>query len=291
MPLEGILASLRVDVAPVDKIPSESRDSSEQGVKFVPHGRREMGCGERPEVEELAAGGLGRLLALEMMEGQRERLPCSRASNGATGRQAMNRSFERDLDGRRRGRDHSYPAPTTAVERRRGGAHCRPVSAPQARRSHDPDGLSSLLAAARACSARPRQGRPPPRLLPRRGRLVACGYSTEKRRPARPLGLQSTLSPLGHPGTLLVPEIELWAARPGNRIRPVELQRIVKELRKRRRHRQALEISEWMNSKGHVKFVPRDHAVHLDLVGQVHGIEAAEAYFNNLSEKDRTEKT
>jgi pentatricopeptide repeat protein len=50
------------------------------------------------------------------------------------------------------------------------------------------------------------------------------------------------------------------------------------------------QISEWMNAKGHVKFLPRDHAVHLDLIGQVHGVEAAETYFNNLSEKDKTEK-
>ncbi|KAK3152978.1 hypothetical protein QOZ80_2BG0166060 [Eleusine coracana subsp. coracana] len=151
---------------------------------------------------------------------------------------------------------------------------------------------SSLLAATRRLLRLGRgRSRLLPGLLPRAAASSPCGYSTEKRRPARPLGLQSTLSPLGHPGTLLVPEIELWAARPGNHIRPVELQRIVKELRKRRRHRQALEISEWMNAKGHVKFVPRDHAVHLDLVGQVHGIEAAETYFNNLSEKDKTEKT
>jgi pentatricopeptide repeat protein len=44
-----------------------------------------------------------------------------------------------------------------------------------------------------------------------------------------------------------------------------------------------------MNDKGHAKFLPRDHAVHLDLIGQVHGVEAAETYFNNLSEKDKTE--
>lgn len=63
------------------------------------------------------------------------------------------------------------------------------------------------------------------------------------RKPARPPSLQSTLWPLGHPGTLLVPEIERWAAKPGNRLRHVELERIVKELRKRRRHRQALEVT------------------------------------------------
>ncbi|KAF2923750.1 hypothetical protein DAI22_07g217300 [Oryza sativa Japonica Group] len=110
------------------------------------------------------------------------------------------------------------------------------------------------------------------------------------RKPARPPSLQSTLWPLGHPGTLLVPEIERWAAKPGNRLRHVELERIVKELRKRRRHRQALEVSEWMNAKGHVKFLPKDHAVHLDLIGEIHGSSAAETYFNNLPDKDKTEK-
>nr|ACG44832.1 hypothetical protein [Zea mays] len=64
----------------------------------------------------------------------------------------------------------------------------------------------------------------------------------ERPPPARSLSLDSTLFPLGHPSTLLVPEIELWAARPRNLLRAVELQRIVKELRKRRRHRQALEV-------------------------------------------------
>jgi hypothetical protein len=38
------------------------------------------------------------------------------------------------------------------------------------------------------------------------------------------------LYPIGHPGTLLVPEIELWVAKPGNFLHPIELQRIVKEL-------------------------------------------------------------
>jgi hypothetical protein len=41
----------------------------------------------------------------------------------------------------------------------------------------------------------------------------------------RPRSLQSRLWPLGHPGTLLVSEIELWVAWPRNRLRAVELQR------------------------------------------------------------------
>jgi pentatricopeptide repeat protein len=45
-----------------------------------------------------------------------------------------------------------------------------------------------------------------------------------------------------------------------------------------------------MNLKGHIKFLPKDHAVHLDLIGHIHGVGAAETYFNNLSDKDKTEK-
>ncbi|CAN6282584.1 unnamed protein product [Urochloa humidicola] len=147
---------------------------------------------------------------------------------------------------------------------------------------------SSLFAAARRLlrlGGRGRSGIPPSRAAASTPRSNA-----EEKRPPRPPSLQSTLWPLGHPGTLLVPEIELWAARPGNHLRAVELQRIVKELRKRRRHRQALEVSEWMNLKGHVKFLPKDHAVHLDLIGEIHGVEAAETYFKNLSNNDKTEK-
>ena len=45
-----------------------------------------------------------------------------------------------------------------------------------------------------------------------------------------------------------------------------------------------------MNLKGHVKFLPKDHAIHLDLIGEVHGVGAAETYFNNLSDNDKKEK-
>ncbi|KAJ1294955.1 hypothetical protein BS78_01G186200 [Paspalum vaginatum] len=150
---------------------------------------------------------------------------------------------------------------------------------------------SSLFAAARRLIRLGRRGGLAA-VPPSRAAALSSRSNSEDNGPpqARRLGLQSTLWPLGHPGTLLVPEIELWAARHGNRLRSVELQRIVKELRKRRRHTQALEVSEWMNLKGHVKFQPKDHAIHLDLIGQVHGVGAAETYFNNLSDKDKSEK-
>ncbi|EER90329.1 pentatricopeptide repeat-containing protein At4g21705, mitochondrial [Sorghum bicolor] len=150
---------------------------------------------------------------------------------------------------------------------------------------------SSLFAAARRLLSIGRRGGllpvPPSRAVASSSRSNRAEEGTP---PARPPTLWSTLCPLGKPGTLLVPEIELWAARSGKRLRPCELHFVVKDLRRRHRHRQALEVSEWMNLKGHVKFLPKDHAVHLDLIGHIHGVGAAETYFNNLSDKDKTEK-
>ena len=102
---------------------------------------------------------------------------------------------------------------------------------------------SSLFAAARRLLSLGRRGG----LLPvPPSRAVANSYlsnsAEEGKPPARSPILRYMLWPLGKPGTLLVPEIELWAARPGNRLGEVDLRRIVKELRTRRRHRQALEV-------------------------------------------------
>ena len=103
--------------------------------------------------------------------------------------------------------------------------------------------MASLFAATRRLLSLGRRGGLLP-VPPSRAVATSSRSNSEEERPppARPQSLQSTLWPLGHPGTLLVPEIELWAARPRNRLRAVELQRIVRELRKRRRHRQALEV-------------------------------------------------
>lgn len=46
-----------------------------------------------------------------------------------------------------------------------------------------------------------------------------------------------------------------------------------------------------MKDKGEVPFTPSDHAVQLDLIGQVRGLPFAECYFNSLPESDKTEKT
>ncbi|XP_057414830.1 pentatricopeptide repeat-containing protein At4g21705, mitochondrial-like [Lotus japonicus] len=51
-----------------------------------------------------------------------------------------------------------------------------------------------------------------------------------------------------------------------------------------------IQVSEWMNKNGVCIFSPTEHAVHLDLIGKVHGFSSAESYFNSLKEQDKTEK-
>ncbi|KAF7822727.1 pentatricopeptide repeat-containing protein [Senna tora] len=49
-------------------------------------------------------------------------------------------------------------------------------------------------------------------------------------------------------------------------------------------------VSEWMRSKGLCPFSPGDQAVQLDLIGRVRGLNFAESYFQDLSDKDKSEK-
>ncbi|XP_077223576.1 pentatricopeptide repeat-containing protein At4g21705, mitochondrial-like [Tasmannia lanceolata] len=102
--------------------------------------------------------------------------------------------------------------------------------------------------------------------------------------------LYSKISPIGNPNISVLPELDKWAET-GKNVRVQELQRIIRDLRKRRRFKQALEVSEWMKTKGVCVLTPSDHAVQLDLVGKVHGLASAESYFNSMSEEDKTEKT
>ncbi|KAJ6833991.1 pentatricopeptide repeat-containing protein, mitochondrial isoform X1 [Iris pallida] len=120
-------------------------------------------------------------------------------------------------------------------------------------------------------------------------------YSSQKKKSSsssntKPETISSLVLPLGHPSISVTPELGRWVHR-GKPLRPVELQHLVRELRKRRRCTQALEVSEWMKDKGKVAFTPGDHAVLLDLIGQVRGLPPAESYFDDLDEKDKTEKT
>ncbi|KAF5728318.1 pentatricopeptide repeat-containing protein [Tripterygium wilfordii] len=98
------------------------------------------------------------------------------------------------------------------------------------------------------------------------------------------------ISPLGDPDNNVASVLDQWVEE-GGKVKELELQRIIRDLRSRKRFTHALQVSEWMNSKGHFSFSPAEHAVHLDLIGKTRGLESAESYFNNLADQDKTEKT
>ncbi|KAJ8545536.1 hypothetical protein K7X08_018119 [Anisodus acutangulus] len=112
-------------------------------------------------------------------------------------------------------------------------------------------------------------------------------YHSEKR---KKVTLYSKISPLGNRTCSVTNELDEWVCK-GNKIRFAELQRIILDLRKRKRFTQALEASEWLKSSGIFTFSSTEHAVQLDLLGKVHGFPAAESYFDNLSKEDKNDKT
>ncbi|KAK2639093.1 hypothetical protein Ddye_026888 [Dipteronia dyeriana] len=117
-----------------------------------------------------------------------------------------------------------------------------------------------------------------------------CHSHTVKSNPRRRFNnnLFSRISPLGM-GTTLVPVLDKWVQE-GNQLKELELQRIVRVLRSHKRYSQALQVSEWMRNSDDLQFSVGDRAVQLNLIGRVRGLEAAESYFNSLSDEDKIDK-
>ncbi|XP_078443054.1 pentatricopeptide repeat-containing protein At1g02370, mitochondrial-like isoform X3 [Wolffia australiana] len=69
----------------------------------------------------------------------------------------------------------------------------------------------------------------------------------------------------------------------GMRLRPVNLLNYVRELRNYKRFAQALELMEWMDTKG-IHMTQSNHAIRIDLLSKTTGIDSAEGYFSNLPE-------
>ncbi|KAH6826146.1 Tetratricopeptide repeat superfamily protein [Perilla frutescens var. hirtella] len=69
----------------------------------------------------------------------------------------------------------------------------------------------------------------------------------------------------------------------GKRLTKWELSRVVKELRKFRRFKLALEVYDWINNRAErYRITTSDTAIQLDLIAKVHGISSAEQYFMKL---------
>ncbi|KAI3979995.1 hypothetical protein MKX01_042649 [Papaver californicum] len=77
----------------------------------------------------------------------------------------------------------------------------------------------------------------------------------------------------------------------GRSVRKYELNRAVRELRKFRRYKHALEICEWMRIQKDIKLLAGDYALHLDLVTKVRGLSSAEKFFEDLPEEMREQAT
>ncbi|PSS14621.1 Pentatricopeptide repeat-containing protein [Actinidia chinensis var. chinensis] len=77
----------------------------------------------------------------------------------------------------------------------------------------------------------------------------------------------------------------------GRTVHKYQLNRIVRELRKHRRYKHALEICEWMNKEDDIKLQPGDYAVHLDLITKVRGLSSAEKFFEDLPDQMKGEPT
>ncbi|XP_047334867.1 pentatricopeptide repeat-containing protein At4g02820, mitochondrial [Impatiens glandulifera] len=73
----------------------------------------------------------------------------------------------------------------------------------------------------------------------------------------------------------------------GHTVRKYELNRIVKELRKFKRYKHALEICEWMKVQEDIVLQQGDYAVHLDLISKVRGMSSAEKFFEDLPDKNK----
>ncbi|XP_065855311.1 pentatricopeptide repeat-containing protein At2g20710, mitochondrial-like [Euphorbia lathyris] len=98
--------------------------------------------------------------------------------------------------------------------------------------------------------------------------------------------LQRRISTAGDPSVSMISVIDQWLEE-GKKVKMSELRKFIKLLRKYRRCKQALQISEWMTGQGGFRLSGSDVAVQLDLIVKVHGLEKAEAYFNTISESSR----
>ncbi|KAF7806799.1 pentatricopeptide repeat-containing protein [Senna tora] len=95
---------------------------------------------------------------------------------------------------------------------------------------------------------------------------------------------------LVYPKRSAVIAINRWKEE-GHTARKYELNRIVRELRKLKRYKHALEICEWMTLQSDIKLLPGDYAIHLDLIAKVRGLKSAEKFFEDLPDRVRGQPT
>ncbi|KAE8701916.1 Pentatricopeptide repeat-containing protein [Hibiscus syriacus] len=111
------------------------------------------------------------------------------------------------------------------------------------------------------------------------------GYGTvdfERRPMVKWIALYKKISLMENPQLGSASVLNDWE-KGGSKVTKWELCRVVKELRKYRRYKQALEVYEWMNNRSErFRFSASDAAIELDLISKVRGVSSAEDYFLQL---------
>ncbi|KAK1405350.1 PPR containing plant protein [Heracleum sosnowskyi] len=111
---------------------------------------------------------------------------------------------------------------------------------------------------------------------------------TPTKTPSSPgISLFSRIFKYPDPKVSIVPLLDQWVKEERS-ISVEELRKIIRQLRKFRRVKHALQISQWMNDKSFLDLTSSDVAIQLDLIAKVHGVEEAEKFFNDMpiSSKD-----
>ncbi|PIN25848.1 hypothetical protein CDL12_01400 [Handroanthus impetiginosus] len=149
--------------------------------------------------------------------------------------------------------------------------------------------LRASVAAARQLSTKTAVvAAPVQETLPREGGSTAGNRSTASKTGGDTLGRR--LFALVYAKRSAVATIRKWKEE-GHFVRKYQLNRIVRELRKLKRYKHALEVCEWMRTQEDMKLVPGDYAVHLDLIAKIRGLNSAEKFFEDLPEKMRDPAT
>ncbi|RCV23693.1 hypothetical protein SETIT_5G027300v2 [Setaria italica] len=103
--------------------------------------------------------------------------------------------------------------------------------------------------------------------------------------------LYRRLSALGGAGEGSVSRVLNKWVREGGTPRVDDLVKHVKELRKYKRHAHALELMDWMVNARGMHMSHTNHAIRLDLIYKVRGLEAAENYFASLPDPAKNHRT
>ncbi|XP_062197329.1 pentatricopeptide repeat-containing protein At4g01990, mitochondrial-like [Phragmites australis] len=118
---------------------------------------------------------------------------------------------------------------------------------------------------------------------------AAAAAKAAKKKDPRPL--YRRLSALGSAGEGSVSRVMNKWVREGGEPRADDLVKYVKELRKYKRHTHALELMDWMVNARGMNMSLTNHAIRLDLICKVRGIEAAENYFTGLPDPAKNHRT